>query len=740
MRRSLLAAPFLVCSAVALFAACGGDEAAVSAPPSAAGSAGKSGAGGAGAAGTGAGGTAGKAGSSGASAGTAGTSGGGGTGSACKVPADCVVPTTVPAGCAEALCEAGACKLKAKDADGDGQRAATCAPAGGGAAVIELGTDCNDGNKDAFVGAWDGPATDGKPNRCGDGVDQDCSGVDGDGKGAKGESCTCTPGDVQDCDQDEGGKPIVFPGGTPQGACSRGKRTCVVDAITKAAVFTACIGAKGPVTETCNGNVDDDCDGKADMADTVPPLNTATWSYDGDSDGFVKEAAYRVEWCGDERPTVCPAGQATCDKTKWKLANLPSGDCDDASEKIRVGGAEVCNGDGKDYNCNGKPNTPGVIAGDCACKEGDQVICAPSDKNYPASITKPSDKYPLPGAIDLQAGNLLGQCRWGTKECINGQWTTCHDGVGAQPIENCALPDKKDYDCNGVPNQAADGSPTADCSCTSGQTRLCGECNKGTQACSGGTWGNCSGDDVPLQYCDDADGDKYCTAQCRPECPGADHTGRRLQAECAVVNGAIDCIDNDAKASPVADELCTATDENCDKNAYGPTFAEPGSLCNNGKVGSCYKEGAAYCASPSVGACDAGEWPGFPSSSRTDVPVHGSYDMDCDGLLTRVEPRYVIRASFPRESRPCAVGGANYWKFACDKVSFGIEIYNVLIVCDEQAVDSTHVAPTNLSFFNGSGQATSACGATVVQVSCYPDFNGIVKSTSATIGDKMTCR
>lgn len=83
--------------------------------------------------------------------------------------------------------------------------------------------------------------------------------------------------------------------------------------------------------ELCNGQ-DDDCDGKADGADS---LDAATWYPDDDADGF-----------GDEtRATV--ACEAPADT--WILA---AGDCDDASANAFPGGTETWY-DGIDGDCLG---------------------------------------------------------------------------------------------------------------------------------------------------------------------------------------------------------------------------------------------------------------------------------------------------------------------------------------------------------------------------------------------------
>ena len=70
-----------------------------------------------------------------------------------------------------------------------------------------------------------------------------CNGKDDDCDGATDEGCPCSA--AQPC-------------GVEQGACETGSQTCQADEWAE-----LCAGAKGPVTESCNGE-DDDCDGLVD--------------------------------------------------------------------------------------------------------------------------------------------------------------------------------------------------------------------------------------------------------------------------------------------------------------------------------------------------------------------------------------------------------------------------------------------------------------------------------------------
>src|SRR5205085_686581 len=171
-----------------------------------------------------------------------------------------------------------ACTYLAKDGDGDGHATNKCKA--NDATPIVLGDDCDDTNPLIFPGAWDGPTGDGHPDHC-DGIDQDCNSIVDDGRLASGATCSCTPNDVRKCSQDAGGQPITFPGfdgnGNPLGKyCKLGKETCTANG-----QWGPCIGAVGPLpADLCDG-LDENCNGKVDLADSVPPVGQLTYTFDG---------------------------------------------------------------------------------------------------------------------------------------------------------------------------------------------------------------------------------------------------------------------------------------------------------------------------------------------------------------------------------------------------------------------------------------------------------------------------
>ncbi len=608
--------------------------------------------------------------------GGAGAAGMAGAPTACASTQDCkeALPTTAPANCAEWTCDATVkqCRLRSKDVDGDGHRANKCVASSG--AVVALGDDCDDADKSTYPGTWDGPAGGGKPASC-DSVDQDCSGTPDDGNLPDGTTCTCAPNDVQPCASDSSGKPITFPLldglGKPVGKCKLGARTCGKDG-----KWGACTGAVPPDPfEICNGGIDDDCDGKADMADTVQPTNTVDWTYDGDGDGYADaKAPVKARACQDVPPTTC----ATCDPSKWRLGVFPSKDCDDTNADAYPGAKEWCNS--VDDDCNGTVDdtyavdaqqwyfdydgdqhgdidvppvkscgrpatipaacvtatTTGLPADYCAgvASEGAAPTCPPpacTAAMWTQTVVSNNDCKDHPGQGDADKGNKPGAVYPGGKDLCNGY----------------------DYDCDGSPNTGCGCSPVD-------STQSCGsatKCNEGTQTClAGGTWGACSGgqEKVRVDYCPDDDSDGFCqlSACVFDLCPGAfpDQIHKwkeRTQCIGFTQPSGADCDDTDGLINPgLAAEVCNGDGK--DHNCNGKTNAIGSGDCNcvAGTDQPCAPTGALYPSGKNPGdplsgecswgtqSCVLGQWSlctGGKGAQPTEICNGDGLDYDCNG-------------------------------------------------------------------------------------------------------------
>ena len=60
-----------------------------------------------------------------------------------------------------------------------------------------------------------------------------------------------------------------------------------------------------------------------------------------------------------------------------------------------------------------------------------------------------------------------------------------------------------------------------------------------------------------------------------------------------------------------------------------------------------------------------------------------------------------------------------------------------MVACVGEPLDAANAAPSTLTYGVGGTLFSSKCGATVVQVNCFVDFNGAVKGSAGTVGDRM---
>jgi len=252
-------------------------------------------------------------------------------------------------------------------------------------------------------------------------------------------------------------------------------------------------------SEICN-EVDDDCDGDTDDADSSLDVSTAqTWFSDDDGDGFGDASAALLACeqpagavtdatdCDDQNNTVNPDASEICDPSGPALDNDCDGAIDDADGSLDTSTADTWYGDA-DGDGFGSADDPvlacqqpsGAVSSDDDCDDADEAIhpdaeevCDETDNDCDGDIDEDASTHT--GAdewvIDYD-GDPYGTDAYTTESCEQPSGYVAGDAADCDDTDPEISPDAEDTcdgldnDCDGITDPDgldSDGDGTADC-------------------------------------------------------------------------------------------------------------------------------------------------------------------------------------------------------------------------------------------------------------------------------------
>ena len=396
------------------------------------------------------------------------------------------------------------------------------------------------------------------------------------------------------------------------GACTGGTTQCAADHSLTCSSLSAAVG------ETCNG-IDDDCDGLTDAADGADL-----------SGGYFP----------NDRPP-CEKHEGVCAGVQ-KPASLCQGGfflpCTDATYQA----VALAYQSGSELSCDGRDN-------DCDGLTDEDATLKLLDGTQVTGAGKPCGVGRCAGGVTICKADQSGI------ECLKEREAS---------IELC---DDIDNDCDGQTDEGL----SQPCWTGTAGARNMGICHDGTSNCTGGTWGTCAGQQLPVgEKCnfldDDCDGltdaadlgsivngafpgDHPLCANQSGVCAGA--TARAVHCvggswqPCGAAEYAANATANGTTYEAGAESLCDALDNNCNSQ----TDENVTQACYIGPAGT---SGVGICK-PGVKTCSAGVFGSCVGQVLPAVETCNGLDDDCNHTTDAADFASPASSSFATDKPNC---------------------------------------------------------------------------------------